>query len=56
VLLSDSVVIDVTHHIHDFASHFFRGGCVGTVRVFLRDGQWRNRERTDERRSNRNLH
>ena len=56
VLLADSVVIDVAHHVHHFASHFFRGGCVITMLVFLRDSQWRDRERTDERRSNCNLH
>src|ERR1700758_258242 len=26
VLLADSIVIDVAHHIHDFAGHFFRSG------------------------------
>ena len=56
VLLHNSVVIDVTHHIHDFAGHFFRRGCITSVLVFLRDRQWRDRERTDERRSNCNLH
>ena len=35
VLLADSVVIDVTHHIHDFASHFFRAGCIAAVLVFV---------------------
>jgi len=56
VFLADSVVIDVAHHIHDFAGHFFRSGCVIAVLVFLCDGQWRDRECTDERRSNCNLH
>ena len=55
VLLADSVVIHVAHHIHDFPGHFFRSSCVIAVLVFLCDGQWRDRERTDERRSNCNL-
>jgi hypothetical protein len=33
-------MIDVAHHIDDFAGHFFRRGCVTSVLVFLRDGQW----------------
>ena len=56
VFLADRVVIDVAHHIHDFAAHFFRGGCIITMLVFLRDRQRRDRERTDERRSNSNFH
>ena len=56
VFLADGVVIDVAHHINDFAGHFFRSRCVITVLVFLCDGQWRDGERTDERRSNCNLH
>jgi hypothetical protein len=35
VLLADSVVIDVTHHIHDFAGHFFRSGCITAMFMFL---------------------
>ena len=56
VLLADCVMIDVAHHIHDFASHFFRRSCVSAVFVFLRDSQWRDRERAYERRSNCGLH
>jgi hypothetical protein len=40
VLLADSVVIDVAHHVYDFAGHFFRRGGVTAVLVFLRNGQW----------------
>jgi len=56
VLLADSVVIDVAHHIHDFPAHFLRSGRVTALFVFLRHCQWRDRERTDECRSNCNLH
>ena len=56
VLLADSVVIDVAHHIHDFAGHFFRRSYITAVLVFLCDRQWGDRERTDERRSNCNFH
>ena len=44
VLFADSVVIDVAHHIDDFAGHFFRSGCITTVLVFLRDRQRRDRQ------------
>ena len=56
VLLPDSVVIDVTHHIHDFAGHFFRRGCVAAVFVFLRDRQWRDSHCCDECRRDGDSH
>ena len=54
MLLADSVVIDVAHHIDDFAGHFFRSGCITTVFVFLRDRQRRERQTRNEDRSHRN--
>jgi hypothetical protein len=54
VLLADSVVIDVAHHVDHFSGHFFRGGCITTVLVFLRDCQGRERQCCDECRSHRN--
>jgi hypothetical protein len=54
VLLADSIMIDVAHHIDDFTGHFFRSGRI--ITVLLCDGQWCDRERTDERRSNCDLH
>ena len=55
VFFSDSVVIDVTHHIHDFAGHFLRSGCITAVFVFLRDRQRRERQTRNGDRSYRNL-
>ena len=55
VLLAHSVVIDVAHHIHDFASHFFRSGCVTALFVFLRDRQGRARQTSNEDRRHRNF-
>ena len=56
VLLADSVVIDVTHHIHDFAGHFFRSGCITAVFVFLRNRERRERQCCDECRCNGDFH
>ena len=56
MLFADSVVIDVTHHIHDFAGHFLRSGCITAVFVFLRDRQRRHRQCCDERRCNSDFH
>ena len=39
VLLAESVVIDVTHHIHDFPGNFFGSGRISAVLVVLRDRQ-----------------
>ena len=44
MLLADSVMIDVAHHIDDFAGDFLRSGRVGAVLVFLRDRQRRARQ------------
>jgi hypothetical protein len=55
VLLADSVMIDVAHHIDDFASHFFRSGCITAVFVFLRNRQRRERQCCNEDRSYRNF-
>ena len=55
MLFADSVMIDVAHHIDDFAGHFFRSGCITTVFVFLRDSQWRERQCCNEDRSYRNF-
>src|SRR5437773_7226575 len=44
VFFADSVVIDVAHHIDHFAGHFFRGGCVTAMLVFLRDHHGRHRQ------------
>ncbi len=44
VLLADSVMIDVAHHIDDFAGHFFRSGRIIAVLMFLRDRQRRERQ------------
>ena len=55
VFFSDSVVIDVTHHIHDFAGDFFRSGCFTAVFVFLRNRERRERQCCDECRCNRNF-
>jgi hypothetical protein len=56
VLFADSVVIDVAHHIHDFAGDFFRSGCITAVFVFLRDRQWRKRQCCDECRCDGDFH
>ena len=55
VLLADSVMIDVTHHVDYFSGHFFRGGCITTVLVFLRDRQRRARQTRNEDRSHHNF-
>jgi hypothetical protein len=55
VLLADSVVIDVAHHIDHFAGHFFRSGCITAMLMFLRDGQWRDRQSGNKCRSHSNL-
>jgi len=53
MLFADSVMIDIAHHIDDFAGHFF--GCirVTAVFVFLRNRQRRARETRNEDRSHR---
>src|SRR4029450_2213173 len=48
MFFADGIMIDVAHHIHDFASHFFRCGCVAAVLMLLRDRQWRERQSCDE--------
>ena len=55
MFFADSVMIDVAHHIDDFAGHFFRSGCITTMFVFLRDSQWRERQCCNEDRSHRNF-
>ena len=55
MLLADSVVIDVAHHIDDFAGHFFRSGCITAVFVFLCDRQRRERQTRNGDRSYRNF-
>ena len=55
MLFADSVMIDVAHHIDDFAGHFFRSGCVTAMFVFLRDRQRRHRQCCDECRYNGNF-
>jgi hypothetical protein len=56
MFLADSVVIDVAHHIHDFAGHFFRSSCIAAVLVFLCHRQRRDRQRDDECRGDRDFH
>jgi len=48
MLFADGVVIDVAHHIDNFAGYFFRSAGVGTVLVFLGDRQRRDRQRCNE--------
>jgi hypothetical protein len=55
MLFADSVVIDVAHHIDDFAGHFFRGGSITVMFVFLRDSQRRESQTRHEDRSHRNF-
>jgi hypothetical protein len=52
VFLADGIVIDIAHHIHDFAGHFFRSGCVTAMLVCLRERQRRDRQSCDEYRCN----
>jgi hypothetical protein len=54
VLFANRIVIDVAHHVDHFAGHFFRSGCV--VVLSLRHRQRRDRQSSDERRNNCNLH
>jgi hypothetical protein len=54
MLFTDSVVIDVAHHIDDLAGHFFGRSRVVAVLVFLRDRQRRARQTCNEDRSHRN--
>jgi hypothetical protein len=48
VLFADGVVIDVAHHVDNFAGYFLRSAGVGTVLVFLGDRQRRDRQRCNE--------
>jgi len=54
VLLADSVMIDVAHHVDDFASHFFGSSRVVAVLVLLRNRQRRARQTCNKDRSHRN--
>jgi len=55
VFFANRIVIDVAHHVDHFAGHFFRSCCVGVV-LSLRHRQRRDRQNSDERRNNCNLH
>ena len=55
MFLADRIVIDVTHHINDFAGHFFGSSRVAAVFVFLRNRQRRARQTRNEDCSHRNF-
>ncbi len=54
MLLADSVVIDVAHHVDDFPGHFFRSSRIVAVLVLLRDRQRGARQTRNEDRAHRN--
>src|SRR5213592_695449 len=55
MFLTDGIVIDVAHHIDNFAGHFFGSSRVVAVLVFLRDRQRRERQSRRESRDDRNF-
>ena len=55
MFLADGIVIDVAHHIDNFAGHFFESSRVVAVLVFLRDRQRRECQSCRESRGDRNF-